>query len=84
MIHHINVMTRSNLNFNINDIFVGATIGRPLQFTGILGGRTQFAPTDYEENFLFSIIKFCCRICININIYSTGIQKSILVFVYII
>ena len=24
---------------------------RPLQFTGILGGRTQFAPTDYEENF---------------------------------
>ena len=47
-------------------------------------GELKEAPTDYEENFLFSIIKFCCRICININIYSTGIQKSILVFVYII
>ena len=26
------------------------------------------APTKYNENFLFSIIKFCCRIGVNLKI----------------
>ena len=39
----------------------------PARFTVCPNGRTQFAPTDYEENFLFSIIKFCCRIGVHIN-----------------
>ena len=76
-------MTRSNLNFNINDIYAGATIGRPLQFTGI-SGVTNGRPYRMYGKSIFSIIRFHYRICVNINIYSTGIQKSILVFVYII
>ena len=98
-------MTRSNLNFNINDIYAGATIGRPLQFTGISGVQpmifhaenkyriygltiirraTNGRPYRMYGKSIFSIIRFHYRICVNINIYSTGIQKSILVFVYII